>query len=97
MMIPILDAILEEVLSVSDDPEDPKFNNDVKGSSSNQDEDKNMRAMLCFSVSLACNIGGTATSIGKKSNQHFKHMCRLSKQRHMQLSKGFISAFIFCI
>ncbi len=50
MMIPILDAILEEVLSVSDDPEDPKPKNENKGGGSKKDEEKNMRAMLCFSV-----------------------------------------------
>jgi hypothetical protein len=75
MMIPILDAILEEVLStsVADDPEDPKSKHvlsDSKGSNSKSDEEKNMRAMLCFSVSLASNIGGTATTIGTNLNNN---------------------------
>jgi hypothetical protein len=66
MMIPILDAILEEVLSVSDDPENPKPSNDPENPTrTKRDEERNMRAMLCFSVSLASNIGGTATTIGK--------------------------------
>jgi len=55
MMIPILEAILAEVLSVQN-------SDDVKGRISPQ----NVRAMLAMSVCLAANIGGTATTIGKK-------------------------------
>ena len=68
MMIPILDAILDEVLSVSVDPESQK---PVLS-------EKNMRAMLCFSVSLASNIGGTATTIGTVEQIKFslrRHKC----------------------
>jgi sodium-dependent dicarboxylate transporter 2/3/5 len=55
MMIPILQAVLDEVLSTTIDPESlqPIL------------PPNNLRAMLCFSVSLASNIGGTTTTIGK--------------------------------
>ena len=55
MMIPILQAVLDEVLSTTVDPENlqPIL------------PPNNLRAMLCFSVSLASNIGGTTTTIGK--------------------------------
>jgi sodium-dependent dicarboxylate transporter 2/3/5 len=74
MMIPILDAILEEVLSVATDPEDPEPK--ISG--------KNMRAMLCMSVTLAANIGGTATTIGnnefvKKKIKNLKFFLIISK------------------
>jgi sodium-dependent dicarboxylate transporter 2/3/5 len=58
MMIPILDAMLGEVLAVStdSDTDKPKVS------------PKNMRAMLAMSVCYAANIGGTATTIGKHAN-----------------------------
>ena len=67
MMIPILDAILEEVLSV---------NPDVEGQAPAKSEGQppakgGMRSMLCMSVALASNIGGTATTIGTTPVEHF--------------------------
>ena len=60
MMIPILDAILEEVLAVAPDPED--LTSKKPGNS--------MRSMLCMAVALASNIGGTATTIGTLASLH---------------------------
>ena len=59
MMIPILDAMLGEVLAVNVDSDSDK----PKVSA------KNMRAMLAMSVCYAANIGGTATTIG-----NYKHV-----------------------
>jgi sodium-dependent dicarboxylate transporter 2/3/5 len=56
MMIPILLAVLDKVISVPIDPENLM---EVKTPNSN-----NIRAMLCLSVSIASNIGGTATTVG---------------------------------
>jgi sodium-dependent dicarboxylate transporter 2/3/5 len=56
MMIPILLAVLDKVISVPIDPENLM---EVKAPNNN-----NIRAMLCLSVSIASNIGGTATTVG---------------------------------
>ena len=60
MMIPILEAVLTEVLSDPSDAETGKSGS----SSKSQISAKNMRAMLAMSVCMSANIGGTATTIG---------------------------------
>ena len=63
MMIPILEAVLTEVLS---DPDDVETGKAEKGDPTSRPQlsAKNMRAMLAMSVCMSANIGGTATTIG---------------------------------
>ena len=60
MMIPILEAVLSEVLT---DPNDAEA--DKGKAAPSQISPKNMRAMLAMSVCMSANIGGTATTIGR--------------------------------
>jgi sodium-dependent dicarboxylate transporter 2/3/5 len=62
MMIPILEAVLSEVLSGPDDAESGKGEAKLP----QQISSKSMRAMLAMSVCMSANIGGTATTIGQK-------------------------------
>lgn len=61
MMIPILEAVLTEVIGSPGDEEMGK--NPTKNR--NEVSAKTMRAMLAMSVCMSANIGGTATTIGK--------------------------------
>ena len=63
MMIPILLAVLDKVISM---PIDPENLTEVKSPN-------NIRAMLCLSVSIASNIGGTATTVGKNISWFKSH------------------------
>ncbi len=61
MMIPILEAVLTEVIGSPGDEETGKSTR----KNSNDVSPKTMRAMLAMSVCMSANIGGTATTIGK--------------------------------
>ena len=64
MMIPILEAVLNEVLIDPTDAETGKSG----GAENSAISAKNMRAMLAMSVCMSANIGGTATTIGNFIN-----------------------------
>lgn len=61
MMIPILEAVLSEVLN---DHTDPESGSGPSKGPKPQISAKNMRAMLAMSICMSANIGGTATTIG---------------------------------
>ena len=63
-MIPILEAVLNEVLIDPTDAETGKSG----GAENSAISAKNMRAMLAMSVCMSANIGGTATTIGNFIN-----------------------------
>ena len=55
MMVPIVEAVLEEI-------------QDTKDQSSGTKRGDNLRAMLCMSVAMSANVGGTGTVIGTGPN-----------------------------
>ena len=61
MMIPILEAVLSEVLN---DQGDAETGSASHKSPKPQISAKNMRALLAMSICMSANIGGTATTIG---------------------------------
>jgi len=68
MMIPILEALLTEVIGGEGDEEQGK----TRGKQKNDVSPKTMRAMLAMSVCMSANIGGTATTIGKENSNFSK-------------------------